>query len=299
MVEKAKKGLDKTSFEEVDWKEVPRYDSKGNKIEPEKFKTEVINKHGKVYFEQNYGNSFLGSSMTLVEAKALDSLRASAPEFVLNEKLKVFEEPIDGHAYIMGVDSAKDGADFFSVQILDVTNVPFKQVACANLQVNYLVMTNFIDDWAQYYNWATVVIENNDGSGQSLADMLVNNNEYPNVYYQTIKNKRKEYPGFRTTKDTREQILNLLKMFLEKYGLTINDLDTINELYRFELINGKYQASTGHDDLVMSLALCFAPFIEMNNFEDYNRFVQLLISEQMVATSTAEFFSLNDSFYDG
>ena len=41
-------------FYGVDWKEVPRYDSKGVRKTNEQFKNEVIDKFGLVYFNQNY-----------------------------------------------------------------------------------------------------------------------------------------------------------------------------------------------------------------------------------------------------
>lgn len=39
---------------EMDWREVPRFDSKGNRIDPEKFKEDIIAKYGATYFAQNF-----------------------------------------------------------------------------------------------------------------------------------------------------------------------------------------------------------------------------------------------------
>ena len=41
---------------EVDWREVPRYDAKGNIKDPEVFKQEIVDKYGIVYFNQAYAN---------------------------------------------------------------------------------------------------------------------------------------------------------------------------------------------------------------------------------------------------
>lgn len=39
---------------EMDWREVPRFDSKGNRLDPEKFKEDIISKYGATYFAQNF-----------------------------------------------------------------------------------------------------------------------------------------------------------------------------------------------------------------------------------------------------
>lgn len=42
------------AFYQVDWRDVPRYDEKGNVKDPNDFKQEIIEKYGDVYFNQNY-----------------------------------------------------------------------------------------------------------------------------------------------------------------------------------------------------------------------------------------------------
>lgn len=39
---------------EMDWREVPRFDSKGNRLDPEAFKEDIISKYGATYFAQNF-----------------------------------------------------------------------------------------------------------------------------------------------------------------------------------------------------------------------------------------------------
>ena len=78
-----------------------------------------------------------------------------------------------------------------------------------------------------------MIIENNEGAGQSIADMLVNHFEYPNIYYQDSKYK---YPGFRTTKNTRDSIIRMLQILINSHKLEIVDKETISEFQRFELV---------------------------------------------------------------
>lgn len=270
---------------EVNWRDVPRFDAKGNKLEPDEFRNITIKKLGSVYFEQNYGNSFIGSSTTLIPGEILGKYNAKDPEFRYQPGLNVFEEVQPQHKYIIGVDPAKDGLDYFAVQVLDITNLNFKQVAAAKLQIDYLSMPEILVEWAQRFNNALLVIENNEGAGQSIADTIFRDYEYENMYFDLKKEKdkdksRKKYPGFRTTKVTRDLLLQTMKVLAQENKLLVQDKETINELWDFKLINGKYQADDGkHDDTVMALALCLVPFINIKNFEDMKEVIKAIKSK--------------------
>ena len=283
----------KTAFIEVHWDEVPRYDSKGNLMEPEEFKRQIIKRYGRVYFEQNYGNSFVGSSETLIAPEVLAELQHKNPIAVWDDMLRLYYEPQQNHTYIMSVDAAKEGKDYFAIQVIDVTEMPFKQVAAANLQVDYLTMPDFLYEWGARFNTAHMIIENNEGAGQSIADMLVNHFEYPNIYYQDNKYK---YPGFRTTKSTRDSIIRMLQILINSGKLEICDKETISEFQRFELVNDKYQASSGHDDLVMALAISIAPMTNMDNFSDFGKFLDALKSDEVL--DSGAFFEIGDLAFE-
>lgn len=212
-------------------------------------------------------NCFIGSSHTLISGERLSEMTGQEPIEVRDNKLNIYEYPVKGHSYIMSVDPAKDGADGFAVCIIDITEFPFKQVAACSLNIDYFLMPEHLSYWGEFYNMAFIIVENNEGAGQSVADLLWREYEYDNLYFN--KKNYKKYPGFRTTPKTRKLILDTLKMFIENNNLILNDSKTINELYTFILINSKYQADEGcHDDRVMSLALCFAPFCEVKNFSE-------------------------------
>ena len=73
-----------------------------------------------------------------------------------------------------------------------------------------------------------------------------------------------------------------MKLFLDNNLLIVNDKSTIEEFYTFIAINGKYQADNGyHDDMVMSLALTFAPFCNSRNFEDMAKIVDTLYNKNI------------------
>ena len=301
----------------VDWRKVPRYDRKGNLIDPETFKQQVIDRQGLQYFLQAYACEFLGSSHTLISGDVLKEIESEKPKdrvFVqgTEEFVKIYEEPLENHKYILSVDPAKDGRDYFALHMIDVTKFPFKQVASGRLQIDYLLMPNFLYDFANSYNTAFTIIENNEGAGQSIADTLKRDFEYENLYYDRSGNKFKTYPGFRTTPKSRAQLLETLKLLIENKKLEICDSDTILELQRFILVKKKFQAEEGfHDDLVMSLAIAFCLFNDIQNFEDFKEVTKSIYSESDTdfadcitignfddGTSETEFDEMtNDYFY--
>jgi hypothetical protein len=283
IVQGARNGTNGFTLFEVDWHDVPRFDSKGNQLSNEVFQQQIIDKHGIIYFNQNYANEAIGSSNTLISSPKLKSLHSQEIQEIRDGKLKIYIYPEKNHKYIMTIDAAKDGTDAFAVQIIDITDFNFLQSACAQLQIDYLLMPEFINEWCEYYNNPYLIIENNEGAGQSIADQMYNDYEYENLHFDKDigRNKRKKYPGFRTTSKSRRQILQTLKLFIENNKLTINDKSTINELYRFILIKNKYQADDGSkDDMVMSLALVFVPFINVKNFEDMKKLIQNLYVQE-------------------
>ncbi len=289
---------------DLDWKRVPRYNAKGILLEPEVFKEITVAKHGIIYFNQNYANAAIGSSHTLINADSLSKFIAKEPLEIRDGKLKIYKHPEKGHQYIMSIDSAKDGKDAFAVQIIDITGFKFVQVAAAQLQIDYLLMPEYINDWCEYYNKPYLIIENLEGSGQSIADQMKNDYEYENLHYDIDvgSKKKKKYPGFRTGTRTRKLILQTLRLFIENNNLEINDKETIKEFYTFILLNNKYQADENcHDDMVMSLALGFAPFCNTKNFEDMKGLVSRLYSDKSYnddLSSFSEFLSIG-SFDDG
>lgn len=267
----------------IDWKEVPRYDSRGRLLDPEEFKRIVIEKNGIVFFQQAYGMSFIGSSYTLIDADTLKQLKPQRPidYYHINNSdcvFSVFKDVEENHKYLLAIDPAKDGQDSFAIQLIDITTFPFEQVGSAKLQVDYLLMPSFICDIGNIYNNAYIVIENNEGAGQSIADTIYRDYEYNNMYFdKDSRNRNKKYPGFRTTNKTRSQLLKTLKLLIENKKLIINDNETIKELYTFILKNNKFQADDGfHDDMVMSLAIAFCIFVNVDNFEDMKNIISLI-----------------------
>jgi hypothetical protein len=121
--------------------------------------------------------------------------------------------------------------------------------------------------------------------------------EYENLFFAKKDNGAfSKEPGFRTTTRTRKQILETFKHFVDNRRLIIRDKKTINELYTFIIKDNKYQADDGsHDDMIMSLALAFVPFISSRNFEDMKDLIKKLYSdEDLKDTSFSEYLAIGN-----
>lgn len=242
----------------------------------------------------NHNCQFLGSSYTLLNPDVLRSFKYCEPDVVWDNMLKVYFPPVKGHKYIMGVDAAKGANDAFAVQILDITSLPFKQVAVAQIfKCNYLIMPEFICEWATRYNRAFVIVENNEGAGTFVASMLQIDYEYDNLY--TVQKGPKIEAGFRTTTKTRPQILETFQHFTDNHKCEIIDFSTITEANTFIIKDNKYQADNGcHDDLIMCLALCFVPFIDNKNFDNMKELIAKIHSKDNTEVDISDYMIIGD-----
>ena len=270
----------------VDWRLVPRFKSDGCMYDPDEFKQQQIKTGGLVVWNSAYECKFEGSAMTLIPSEILDTYKPQEPieiDNIKDSKILIYEEPIPGHKYVMGVDTAKEGADFTGIQIFDITDLNFRQVLSARLKIDYMLLPELLNEYGLRFNQALIIVENNEGSGQVVADILKRDYEYENLYYDVNKQKQRlKYPGFRTTKLSRDVILQTVATLAQAGKLKLVDKETIKEFEVFTLSdNGKYQAAVGyHDDLVMSCCLCFGIFTNVKNFEDMKEIVDSLKSSE-------------------
>jgi hypothetical protein len=220
---------------------------------------------GELKFNQEVLCEFLGSSNTLVSAKTLGAMSSIDPIHT-RDGLDIFEEPIDGHIYAMGVDTARGvGGDYSAFTLLDVTEAPYRLVAkYRDNKIAPMLFPNIVAKVGNEYNKAYILVEIND-IGQQVADILHMELEYDNIL-TTVKTALKQYlsPGFgtktqrgvRMTKQVKRQGCFALKSLLEEQKLLVFDAETISEFSTFIEKQGSWQADEGYfDDLVMSLVL--------------------------------------------
>jgi len=245
---------------------------------------DLMSVEGEIYYTNDIlsHNSFLGSSDTLISTDALKSIQPSEDEHITFDKLfqglRTFNDPIAGHHYIVTCDPKKKGTDPAGIQVIDVTKLPFVQVATAQLDEDFMTLPEKLFILGNEYNQAMVVSENN--IGESIPATLFYQYEYEGeVFTERDSNGvYKKEMGFRTKVNTKIQILTLMKKFIESGDLIIQDRKTLDELFNFvKKPNGTYSADGSNtDDLVMSLAITFAPFIDFKNWDNFKGFIEYI-----------------------
>lgn len=244
----------------VDWWDVPGRD--------DKWKQQTIANTSELQFEQEFGNTFLGHSDTLIATDKLLGLKAKGPmEYKEDLGLRFYDKPEEGHRYIMTVDTSRGrGQDFSTFNVIDITARPFKQVCVyRNNMVSPLLFPDIIVKIANLYNEAMVLIESND-AGQVVCNAVYYEHEYENTFVES--SIKRGGIGVTMTKRIKRIGCSNLKDLIEMSKIEIRDAHTIEELSCFSARGGSYSATEGnHDDLVMNLVL-FSWFASSDAFGD-------------------------------
>ena len=230
----------------VDWWDVPGRD--------ENWKQTTINNTSELQFQQEFGNTFHGTGNTLISPEVLLGLKAKDPVRITRE-VRIYKDPIEDHEYMMFVDVAKGrGQDYSTFNIIDISVQPFEQVAVfQDNKISPLLFPDIIYKYANLYNEAYAVIENND-QGTVVCNGLYYDLEYENVFVESVV--KSNSIGVTMTRKVKRIGCSNIKDMIEQHKLIINDPETIIELSTFEAKGSSYQASSGnHDDLVMNLVL--------------------------------------------
>lgn len=231
----------------------------------EKWADEQKRQLGELKFNQEVLCKFLGSSLTLINADTIGRLSPLTPIYT-KDGLDVFEEPIKGKSYVMIADTAKGvGGDYSAFTIIDVSEVPYKQVAkYRDNKISPLLYPSVIYKVAKDYNEAYVLIEIN--SSEQVPTILYTELEYENILFVSRSSNGQSVTGgfgggatqlgVNTDKKVKRIGCMTFKSLIEEQKLLIRDVDTIAEISTFIEKRGTYAADEGyHDDLVMPLVL--------------------------------------------
>lgn len=268
-------------------------------------------------FDQEYNCEFLGSSGTLIAGWKLKELVHQAP-IVEREGLIQYVPPQEGHIYMMVCDVSRGkGLDYSAFQVIDVTKMPYNQVAVyRNNAITPADYADIIHRSAKAYNDASVLVEVND-IGEQTAHTLHYDFSYDNILFTenagrggkrisqgfggrpNAVSKGTRDKGIRTTKVVKSVGCSIMKLLIEGNQLLINDFHTINELSTFSKKGNSYEAESGkHDDLVMCLVL-FAWLSEQQYFKDYTNINTLMSLREKTEEDMEQDLSPFGFFEDG
>jgi hypothetical protein len=258
--EGAKADTNGFEYVEVPWERVPGRDDAWRK------ETLAAMDHDTQKFAQEFECGFLGSSGTLIEGSKLKSLVPRTP-VGQTEHMKVYEKPQKDHTYCCVVDVSRGkGLDYSAFQIIDVTEMPYRQVCVfKDNMITPIDYAEIIYRSIKSYNEAYTLVEVND-IGEQVSETLHYEFEVETLMFTESAGRsgkristgfsKKADKGIRTTKAVKSVGCNMLKMLVEQDQLILNDFDTINELSTFSRKGNSYEAESGcHDDLTMGLVL--------------------------------------------
>lgn len=260
IVDGAEKGKNNYKLVKVTWDKVPGRDAK--------WKEDILKglNNDEQRFAQENEVEFLGSSGTLIAGWKLKQLEAG--EIIeKSEGMIQYAKPMPDHNYALIADVSRGkGLDYSAFHIIDITEMPFQQVA--TFRDNMIVPYDYaevIHRMATLYNEASVLIEVNDIGGE-ISDLLYHDFEYENLLGTesagrsgkkiSFRHAKGTDLGIRTTKTVKAIGCSYLKLLIEQGKLDIHDKETINELSTFSKKGVSFEAEPGkNDDLVMGLVL--------------------------------------------
>lgn len=258
------------------------YNTAGDFDDGEEFRDNAIADSSESIFEQEHCGSFIGSSNTLIDGYILS--RLSHTDVNPKDNFYQYEEPKEDRKYIATLDTSEGrGQDYHCLNIIDVTEFPFKQVAVYHSnELSHLLLPDVVLKYCTMYNEAWVYIELNS-TGASVAKDLFIYLEYPNVICDSQVDL-----GFKQTRKTKAIGCSTLKDLIEEGVLEINHKDTIEELKNFVQKGVSWEArDEHHDDCVMSL-VGFAYLSTQEKFEYYTDTKDLRLAEQIFRDQVEE-----------
>lgn len=174
-----------------------------------------------------------------------------------NGYIKIYEDVQKGYPYVIGGDTAGDGSDNFTGQV--VNNITGNQVAVLKHQFDEDVYTIQMYCLGKYFNNALLSVEVNYSTFPvKELERLGYDNQFIREAEDTYTKRKYNKYGFKTTMQTRPLIISIIIKWFKENINKINDLDTLEEAQRFiRNEKGRAEAEVGyHDDLIMGFAIC-------------------------------------------
>ena len=172
--------------------------------------------------------------------------------------IRIYEDVKGGYPYVIGGDTAGEGSDNFTGQVID--NISGKQAATLRHQFDEDLYAKQMYCLGHYYNKALEAIETNYSTYPvKELERLGYPLQYVRETEDSFTHKLKKVFGFQTTKLTRPVAISGLVEIVREHTELINDIGTLEEMLTFvRNEKGKAEAQEGkHDDLIMGLAIAY------------------------------------------
>jgi hypothetical protein len=216
--------------------------------------------------------SFIGSGGNVINEEDIEyqnkhNVRDAVVTSGQDNDIWIWEPPIEGHQYIMGVDVSRgDGEDASTIVILDFTTMT--QVFEYQGKMPPDVLAQLVEQYGNEYK-AYTVVDITGGMGVTTVLKLLEF-DYKRLHYGDVNgkvlsskqrelsshNKDTKTPGFQATNVRLPMIANL-EYKIRTDGVKIRSRRMTSEMKTFIYKNGRPDHMDGyHDDLLMAMGMC-------------------------------------------
>ena len=216
--------------------------------------------------------SFIGSGGNVISEEYIElheKNNVMEPKITmgLENEIWIWEEPQEGHQYIMGVDVSRgDGEDSSTIVVVDFTTM--EQVMEYQGKIQPDLLAQIVEEYGELYE-AYTVVDVTGGMGVSTVLKLLEFN-YKRLHYDDATGKilsvrqrelnthlkKDKIPGFHAT-NVRVPMISNLEYKIRSNAIKIRSSRLTSEMKTFIYKNGRPDHMDGyHDDLLMSLAMC-------------------------------------------
>lgn len=217
--------------------------------------------------------SFTGSIHTILVPETLERLEKEyrdPSEIEFGGSLKIYERPVEGKKYILGVDPAKGtGKNASCIQVLKIDSlkpIKLKQVAVfKDNKTDPYRFSQILNRLGLWYNTGLVMVENN-GEGSAVIQHIWYTFEYQNLYSTSNKSSGL---GIRSHKTSKTKAVLLMKKLIEEKMLDIIDYETVKQLSVFiETDKGEFKGQDNEDDDLVAALWWAAYSIDLDIWDE-------------------------------
>ena len=221
-------------------------------------------KYDKRKINQELNCEFLGSGDNVFDNKQLEYIKNNTlletQTKMMGNSLWIWDDPKEGHKYIMGIDVSRgDSEDFSTIEIIDFDER--KQVFEYVGKIPPDTLAEIAYKWGVMYN-AFIVIDITGGMGVATSRKLQEMG-YKNLYIDGVDSTniwryntkaQDKVPGLNFN-NKRVQIIAAFEEYV-RHKFIIRSSRLYDEMNNFVYVNGRPDHQKGqHDDLIMAIAM--------------------------------------------
>ncbi len=159
-------------------------------------------------------------------------------------------------AAIVAVDPSEGsrGGDYTAICVVGLKDGVYYELASANIHTTCEESARVAIGAAKAWGNLEIVFDATSGAGQAFS-AAVDRLGYPRVYYEKLASRTQPTKGMRITSAAKERLVTTIVDVVCTQRLALANEMTLHQMSQFGRQGTRFQAISGHDDLVFALAL--------------------------------------------